>query len=338
MPKRLELKETKAKKEEKEHKRRKKEARKAARYHVDDPSSSTAGHSSSDHSRNFGVGSRKKYDFVFDDLEESGWMPSSASMKADADGMRAQMEAEDEERAFREKLFDAMEIDFGQDTAYTHFNSYAHIPSRWRKRSPTGLDETDGPPDPNSMSDEQYAEYIREGMWEKTHKAEAEERQKRKERAQERREKEKRLREESKRLEAEAIEKRRRKREEKDKRKLRDTWMAYESRWLTLQNAAASSTIVPDSLDFGFFPWPTHPPPHTIDALTKDSISAFVLSDLHSGDKTNKQRLRDALLLYHPDRFESKYMAFVREQDRAMVKEGVGRVIRALNALTEEGR
>lgn len=345
MPKRLDLKETKAEREEKEYKRLRKEARKAARYHVDldDPSGSTASHSAasgegSGSSRKFGRGSRKQYDLVFDDLDEGTWTPSSTSIKTDKDDIRTQME-EDEEQAFRAKLFDAMEMDLGQDSAHNHFNSYAHIPSRWRKRSPTGRDLDDaGPPDPSTMNDEQYAEYIREGMWERTHKAEVEERQRRKERAQERKEKEKRLKEESKRLEAEAIEERRRKREEKDKRKLRDSWRAYESRWSTLQRAAASSTIVPYSLDFEFLPWPVHPPPKSIDALTKDSISTFVLSDLHSAEKSKKQRLRDALLLYHPDRFESKFMAFVREQDRTLVTEGVGRVVRALNALTEEGR
>ncbi|KAG8919042.1 hypothetical protein FRC01_001509 [Tulasnella sp. 417] len=172
---------------------------------------------------------------------------------------------------------------------------------------------------------------MREGMWERTHKAEMEEQQRRKERARERKEKEKRLKEESKRLEAEAIEEHQRKRQEKDRRKLRDSWMAYESRWSTLQKAAGSSTIV------AVLTWPVHPPPKSIDDLTKDSISAFVLSDLHSAEKTKKQRLRDALLLYHPDRFEGKFMAFVRDQDRAQVTEGVGRVVRALNALTEEG-
>lgn len=342
MPKRLELKETKAEKEEKEYKRMRKEARKAARYHVDEQSSSTS-HSatfgeSSGSSRNFGRGSRKQYDLVFDDLDEGTWTPSSTSIKADKEAIRTQME-EDEEQAFRAKLFDAMEMDLGQDSAYSHFNSYAHIPARWKERSPTSRDLDDaGPPDPNYMNDEQYVEYVRQGMWERTHKAEAEERQRRKERAQERKEKEKRLKEESKRLEAEAIEERRRRREEKDKRKLRDSWMAYESRWSTLQKAAAASTILPDSLDFAFLPWPVHPPPKSIDALTKESISAFVLSDLHSGEKSQKQRLRDALLLYHPDRFESKFMAFVRDQDRTLVTEGVGRVVRALNALTEEGR
>ncbi|KAG8993786.1 hypothetical protein FRB90_000607 [Tulasnella sp. 427] len=341
MPKRLELKETKAEILEKEHKRLRKEARKAARYHVDDPSSSTASHASrtaerSSSSRNFGRGSRKHYDYVFEDLDDPRWMPSSSSTKVDEDSIRAQME-EDEEQAFRDKLFDAMEMDFGQDSAYNHFNSYAHVPPQWRKSSPTASRDAEGPPNPNYMDDEQYAEYVREGMWERTHKAEVEERQRRKERAKERKEKEKRLREESKKLEAEALEERRRRREEKDKRKIVESWMAYESRWSTLQRASASSKIVPNSLDFQFLPWPVHPPPKSIEALTKESISSFVLSDLHSAEKTKKQRLRNALLLYHPDRFESKFMAFVKEEDHTLVKEAVGRVVRVLNALTEDG-
>lgn len=71
----------------------------------------------------------------------------------DDDALQAELEREAEERAFREKLFDAM--DENADGIHASYNEYA-IPSRWRGH---------GGADPAQMEEEEYAEYIRQGMW-----------------------------------------------------------------------------------------------------------------------------------------------------------------------------
>jgi hypothetical protein len=60
-----------------------------------------------------------------------------------------------------------------------------------------------------------------------------------------------------------------------------------------------------------------------------------VLSPLHSHGKNRKQRIREALLVFHPDRFD-KWIRLVRnERDRQLVHEAAGSVVRILNALLE---
>jgi len=41
-------------------------------------------------------------------------------------------------------------------------------------------------------------------------------------------------------------------------------------------------------------------------------------------------RLREAMKLWHPDKFEGRFMAFVAVSDRAVVREGLGMVARGL--------
>jgi hypothetical protein len=54
---------------------------------------------------------------------------------------------------------------------------------------------------------------------------------------------------------------------------------------------------------------------------------------------TRKNRLRETLLRFHPDKFEGRVMGRVipEGEEREKVREGVGRVVRALNELMGEG-
>lgn len=70
-----------------------------------------------------------------------------------------------EERQFREKMFDAMGDDERLDGLETHFNDFAHVPDRW-KRSDLGYEGDEYlKMDPNAMDDDEYAEWIRIGMY-----------------------------------------------------------------------------------------------------------------------------------------------------------------------------
>ena len=104
-----------------------------------------------------------------------------------------------------------------------------------------------------------------------------------------------------------------------------EIWNAYESRW-----AAMGSTT---ELRFRSIPWPVMTPISSPDMLLPIHIAAFILHPLHSQGKSRKDRLREALLRWHPDRFEAKWLNKVVEEERASVQEGVGCVVRALNDL-----
>ena len=58
-----------------------------------------------------------------------------------------------------------------------------------------------------------------------------------------------------------------------------------------------------------------------------------MLSPHHSPEKKARDRLKEQLLRWHPDRFEGKWLTRVAEEDREEVKKGVGQVARALNEL-----
>ncbi|KAG9122764.1 hypothetical protein FRC07_000714 [Ceratobasidium sp. 392] len=261
---------------------------------------------------------------------EEGWIPPPTSSKIDEDALRAEME----ERRFREKLFDAMGDDAGLDGTEAHYNDYAHVPPRWKGpgQSGTRLAEED----PANMDDEQYAEWVREGMWRRTHRAEVEAQERAEEEKKKRKEKEKARREDTRKMEREAEERRARRQQAKEQQHVVDAWIVYDARWTQLRGGQAQ----PGELAFTDLPWPCYPPPKlplSPEALSRQVISAFLLSPLHSIGKPRKQRLREALLLYHPDRFTAKWMGVIREMDVSSVQEAVGRVARVLTGLVEEG-
>ncbi len=105
-------------------------------------------------------------DVVDDSDEEYGPQPAASpsgshrAHKPDFDYIRAQVE----EERFRDKLWGAMGDDERLDSVEASLNSYAHVPRRWRGG---GMDRMDDEldVDPRYMEDEDYAEWIRAGMW-----------------------------------------------------------------------------------------------------------------------------------------------------------------------------
>ncbi|KAF8590794.1 hypothetical protein K439DRAFT_1328811 [Ramaria rubella] len=104
-----------------------------------------------------------------------------------------------------------------------------------------------------------------------------------------------------------------------------EVWNAYESQWAAMANAT--------QLRFRSIPWPVLMPVYSPETLLPIQIAAFILNPQHSQGKTRKDRLREALLRWHPDRFEAKWLKKVVEEERESVQEGVGLVVRALNDL-----
>lgn len=112
------------------------------------------------------------YEFDFDDLRDGP--PGPVDMEIDAEEIRARVE----EERFREKMFGAFQDDERLDAVEAKMNDYAHVPRRWRDDgvrlgkssyaggSAGGLDgKAWESADPATMDEEEYAEWIRAGMW-----------------------------------------------------------------------------------------------------------------------------------------------------------------------------
>ena len=111
-----------------------------------------------------------------DEDEEAEYGPQPANIstnsktharKPDYDALKAEIEQE----MFRQKMFDAMGDDERLDSIEAQFNDFAQVPDRWRTlgtgKNKMNIFEEDGyvKMDPRYMDDEEYAEWIRIGMY-----------------------------------------------------------------------------------------------------------------------------------------------------------------------------
>jgi hypothetical protein len=124
-----------------------------------------------------------------------------------------------------------------------------------------------------------------------------------------------------------------------EKKAFEEAWSVYESRWMLLNFATRSSPIIIQSapgnltLSFRDIPWPLLHPPSSCDGITTVAIRMFLASEHQSSDKSLRDRIREALLRWHPDRFEGRIMEHVRADQRGEVKKGVDIVVCCLNEL-----
>lgn len=151
MPKRLHLKRTPAEQAEHDLRKARRAAKKATskRRSVHD----TDHDSEADTSRHPGS-LDAEFDFIFPDPG-----PSTSYYSA-------RNTVEDER--FEQKLWDALGDDDRLDGVEARMNEYAHVPRRWRGVGfrEYNLDSMDGlNDDPRSMNDDEYAEWVRVGIW-----------------------------------------------------------------------------------------------------------------------------------------------------------------------------
>lgn len=106
-------------------------------------------------------------------------------------------------------------------------------------------------------------------------------------------------------------------------------WKGYEERWVRISGNPE------ERLSFATIPWPTVTRPTNTTGITKDNIREFLLSQHHSKDVSDKDRIRAALRLWHPDKFK-RTLDRVEGEDRVPVEEAAGVVVRCLNGLMEE--
>lgn len=90
-----------------------------------------------------------------------------------------------------------------------------------------------------------------------------------------------------------------------------------------------------NDLGWDSFPWPMFKKPTEPEELTSVAIGAYVLSPHHPTDKSKaaRDRVKDHIKKWHPDRFDTKLLRKVREEEREKVREGAGLVARNLNEM-----
>ena len=81
-----------------------------------------------------------------------------------SDPRRIFFAADADELRFQDSMWGAFQDDERLDSLEADFNSYAHIPRRWRTGGMDRMDDELGI-DPQMMEDEDYAEWVRGGMW-----------------------------------------------------------------------------------------------------------------------------------------------------------------------------
>ncbi|KDQ54517.1 hypothetical protein JAAARDRAFT_38188 [Jaapia argillacea MUCL 33604] len=116
--------------------------------------------------------------------------------------------------------------------------------------------------------------------------------------------------------------------EEAEKSLISSAWSNHESTWSHILRP-------PSSLSFSMIPWPTNPQPEMPADITPNAIRDMLFSGHHSGEKSRKDRIRTALLRWHPDKF-GRVLQRVKAEDKEIVREGVGIVARCLNELLEK--
>lgn len=278
--------------------------------------------------------------------------------KPDWDYIRAQ----EEEERFRDKLWGALDDDERLDGVEARLNSYAHIPRRWRSG---GMDRMEDDMDihPQYMEDEDYTEWIRVGMWRyvllfnhvddaskhlslhfrRKHAAEHAEQVRIQAEREARLEKERTLRAETAKLQRAEEDERRRRKSAKQETRLRDARASYDVKWKALLNNAEDSDGPRKLLSFEDIPWPILNSPASSESLTAEAVLAFLLpstfdhSNMTSNQETTtrlrKERLRETLLRFHPDKFEGRILQRVEAIHRERVKEAADKLVRVVNSL-----
>ncbi|KAG6841412.1 hypothetical protein C0991_011306 [Blastosporella zonata] len=276
--------------------------------------------------------------------------------------------AELEEQQFRQKMFEAFEDDERLDSLEARLNDFAHVPGRWRadgSKPGKAVYDDHGVAgddflraDPRYMDDEEYAEWVRAGMYRKTHADEYAEQQRKKAMKAQRREEEKARKLETQRLEKIAEEEHRLRKLEREDRRRQRAREEYELRWTALLSTTRGDEgeVKSQELRFHDIPWPilaahghkreSTPSSVSVERLSSGAILEFLIppssrsmadpTKAEADKKERKEKLRETFLRFHPDKFEGRFMKLIRESDKEAVREAIGQVARSLNTLMND--
>ncbi|KFH41769.1 hypothetical protein ACRE_075230 [Hapsidospora chrysogenum ATCC 11550] len=194
----------------------------------------------------------------------------------------------DPEAAFRESLFDAMADDEGADYWAAVYGQPVHVYPNERV-GPQGELER--------MTDEEYAAYVRQRMWEKTHAGLLEERARREEARRRKKEEQTRQRK----VQREVEESLRRGEERKERRRWADRWAEYERGWASWDGTPAALA------------WPVESGRR--EDISGEAVRAFLVHGLgleeeeeeeEVGRKAFVSRLKEERVRWHPDKIQQR--------------------------------
>jgi vacuolar-type H+-ATPase subunit I/STV1 len=164
----------------------------------------------------------------------------------------------------------------------------------------------------------------------KTHAEEYANQQRQKAEQAARKAEEKARRAETKRLEKLAKDERKRREEEHHIHQLETAREEYNSRWVALLASVGERTEGGD-LAFHDIPWPVVDAyTAKVEDFTATAISWFLFRE---EKRDRKERLRETILRFHPDKFVGRFIRRIREEDQERVLQGIGQVSRILNTL-----
>lgn len=189
----------------------------------------------------------------------------------------------DSETAFRESLFDAMADDEGASYWESVYGQPIHVYSNERV-GPQGELER--------MTEEEYATYVRQKMWEKTHAGLLEERARREERKKQKKEDER----QARKIQEEMEHSLRRGEERRQKKRWAEQWDEYTKAWVSWDGT-------PEKLA-----WPVEDSKRQKGIDEKDVRAFFVhgLGLAEIGEQAFVAKLKDERVRWHPDKMQQK--------------------------------
>jgi hypothetical protein len=201
--------------------------------------------------------------------------------------------------AFRESLFDAMADDEGAAYWESVYGQPIHVYSR-DKPSSAGAAEGGGS-EVDRMTDDEYAAYVRQKMWEKTHAGLIEER-KRRDEEKKRKEAE---REKARRITEEMERSLRRGEERRKRRAWREGWERYVAAWTAWDGKSVEGV-----------PWPTRT--GTREGIGEEGaeVRLFFERGLDRDeveDKVFAAKLKEERVRWHPDKIQQRLGGMVEE-------------------------
>ncbi|KAK4650150.1 hypothetical protein QC762_701880 [Podospora pseudocomata] len=211
----------------------------------------------------------------------------------------------DPETAFRESLFDAMADDEGAAYWEAIYGQPIHIYSNPEHVNPaTGHLE--------KMTDEEYAEYVRQKMWEKTHAGLLEEREKRKKQKEEQAKKD----EERRRIEKEMERSFIRGEERRVKRSWRTRFERYLQKWEEwVKDAAPGAEKIP---------WPIGVERDEEGGFRAGEVRTFFVNGLgleETGEKEFVARLKEERVRWHPDKIQQRLLGGSGTVDKGVMRD-----------------
>ena len=103
-------------------------------------------------------------------------------------------------------------------------------------------------------------------------------------------------------------------------------YQTHETRWKDLNTF--------EVLRWETFPWPMVRRPRSAEDIRESMIHAYLFAKAEKdNNKTDKDRVKEHIKRWHPDKFNTKYLPKVIEEDKERVREGAGAVVRGLNSI-----